>query len=143
MENTNRKSSNKLLGRIFIWAGTLTWIIYIVMVKNGKDISIWPFLIAYLAGRFGGTKLIGSPEDDGEVIGLRRRKLSKVLIFLGVLAWLPYIYLDNVIGAEVNITPFLAVHLGGIISGILVRLSVSYRKTQEVKKVKEKAVTTI
>lgn len=132
-----------MLGKIIIGIGTFTWIMYIVMVKNGKDISIWPFLIIYLVGRIVGRKLIGSPVDDGLVIGKRRRKLSKVLIYLGILAWLPYIYLDNVIGAEVNIMPFLTVHLVGIISGILVRLSMYYSKTQEVKSVKEKAATII
>ena len=52
MKDINRKLSNKMLGNVFIWTGTLTWIVYIIMVKNGKDISIWPFLVFY-AGDLG------------------------------------------------------------------------------------------
>jgi hypothetical protein len=49
-----------------------------------------------------------------------RRAWGQVLIWLGVLAWLPFFYLLSV-GREVSIFPFLALHLTGVLGGSWLR----------------------
>lgn len=53
-----------------------------------------------------------------------RRKAGTILIWLGVLAWAPYFYLDKIVGQDVIITPFLAAHLTGVLGGAALRASV-------------------
>lgn len=50
----------------------------------------------------------------------RRQRIGGVLIAGGVLAWGPY-FLLKFAGAEVEIEPFLAVHLSGVIPGFILR----------------------
>ncbi len=51
---------------------------------------------------------------------LDQGSLGTILIILGVAAWLPFFYLIS-IGREVSIFPFLAAHLGGVLSGAWLR----------------------
>ena len=53
-----------------------------------------------------------------------RRTLGAILIWLGVLAWAPYFYLEKVLGQDVEIGPFLAAHLTGVLGGAALRASV-------------------
>lgn len=128
--------TQKKIGIVLIWMGVLAWVPYIYLISNGKESSIWPYLIVHLAGSFGGGKLQGRTEQDKLLVGTRRRKISKVLIYIGVIAWLPYIYLDNIVGIDVDITPYLTAHLLGIFSGIFVRLSVVISEKWQHEKVK-------
>lgn len=52
--------------------------------------------------------------------GVTRKRIGALLIFLGVLAWAPYFYLQF-IGEEVTVTPFLAAHLSGVLPGFVLR----------------------
>ena len=61
------------------------------------------------------------------------KNLGKVLLFLGVLAWVPFLFLIA-IGQEPPIYPFLAVHLIGVIGGS--RLRARYNPTKAEKKPK-------
>lgn len=47
------------------------------------------------------------------------------MIFLGVLAWVPYIYLTRGLGQDVEIAPFLITRLTGVLGGLAVRFSIS------------------
>jgi hypothetical protein len=132
MKNITEKISNKTVGKILIWIGVFAWMPYIVLVIKGIEISIWPFLIIHLVGSIGGGKLHGPLAEDELIIGKRRRKASKILIYVGVMAWLPYIYLNDVLGQDVLITPYLIVHLTGVISGVLARLSVTISQHKKV-----------
>ena len=59
----------------------------------------------------------------------RRRKIaSRILIYLGVLAWVPYLYFERILALDVEIGPFLAVHLVGVLSGVTLRLSVEWER---------------
>lgn len=49
----------------------------------------------------------------------RRRILGRILIWFGVLAWLPYAWLKYILHADPEMLPFLAVHLAGVIPGVL------------------------
>lgn len=120
------KATQKKLGIVLIWLGILAWAPYIYLVTNGRQASIWPYLIVHLGGSFLGGKLYGPAPKDKSLSDTRRRKISKVLIYLGVMAWLPYIYLTNVAGRSVSITPYLTIHLMGIFGGILARLSINF-----------------
>jgi uncharacterized membrane protein YjjB (DUF3815 family) len=64
--------------------------------------------------------------------GRRRKIASRILIYLGVLAWAPYLYLERIQGLDVEIGPFLAAHLTGVLSGVTLRLSVEWdrRRTE-------------
>ncbi len=50
---------------------------------------------------------------------LRKEAWGRILIFIGVSAWIPYGVLAYIMGRETNVTPFLVVHLSGVIPGAL------------------------
>ena len=49
---------------------------------------------------------------------MNRKIVGRVLIFLGISMWIPYLVLE-VLGTEVSVTPFLAAHLSGVIPGAI------------------------
>jgi len=71
----------------------------------------------------GGIKLRGRRTKERLDLDPRLRRLSWTLIYLGVLACAPYIYLKNIQGQDISIALYLTAHLTGIIGGVLVRLS--------------------
>ena len=48
---------------------------------------------------------------------INKKIISKVLIWMGVLAWLPYFILKFFSEKPVLMAPFLAVHLIGVLGG--------------------------
>lgn len=129
LENIDHKKA----GKVLIWVGVFAWVPYIYLITNDVKTSIWPYLIVHLTGNIVGGILHGPASAEEQAVGRTRKKLSKILIYVGVMAWLPYIYLTNVVGAEVDITPYLTFHLTGIFSGIIVRLSVNITEMQKKK----------
>ena len=121
-------------GTILIWLGVLAWAPFFVLVANQQPVSIFPFLGAHLAGVFGGAWLRNSAdkmeglEKAQATYGRHRRLVSKIMIYLGVLAWAPYFYLDRFLGQDVTITPFLAAHLTGVLGGAALRASVELER---------------
>lgn len=117
-------------GTLLIWLGVFAWAPFLILLVNGQQVSIFPFLAAHLAGVLGGAWLRASADRmEGldrvrERQGQRRKIASRVLIYLGVLAWAPYFYLERVIGQDVDIFPFLAAHLTGVLGGAALRASV-------------------
>lgn len=126
--------SRRTVGTVLIWLGVLAWAPFLVAVAAKQSISIVPFLIAHLSGVLGGWWLRRSADQAegidraGEAYGQRRKLASRILIYLGVLAWAPYIYLDRIVGQDLEIGPFLAVHLTGVLSGVVLRLSVAWSR---------------
>jgi hypothetical protein len=55
------------------------------------------------------------PAQEGRPIACRR--LGRILILLGVLAWAPYALLRYLLELEVPLWPFLTVHLLGVVPG--------------------------
>lgn len=54
------------------------------------------------------------------MISKRQKRLSTILIALGVLAWGPYFYL-LASGRDPSLFPYLGVHLAGVLSGAWLR----------------------
>ncbi|WP_376788678.1 hypothetical protein [Thermoflexus sp.] len=122
------------LGNGLILLGVLVWAPFLIAMAMGEDWPFLPFLAAHLTGVLGGWQLRaraatmeGSASTAWE-IGRRRRWLSRLLIYLGVLAWAPYFYQTRVLGHEVEIFPYLAAHLTGVLSGVALRLSVEMER---------------
>ncbi len=118
------------IGTALILLGVLVWAPFLTALAAGEDWPIFPFLAAHLTGVLGGWHLRRRamarehPATIGPEIGRWRRWLSRLLIYLGVLAWAPYFYQTRVVGNEVEISPYLAAHLTGVLSGVALRLSV-------------------
>ncbi|MBI2847091.1 MAG: hypothetical protein HYX82_04330 [Chloroflexi bacterium] len=52
---------------------------------------------------------------------MRKETLGTWLIFVGVLAWVPYAILKWMMGLHPPVLPFLAVHLSGVIPGFILK----------------------
>jgi len=124
MSSLNRRT----FGAILIWLGVLAWAPFLVLVANDRPVSIFPFLAAHLSGVLGGAWLRSSADRIEGVKtvehGQRRRLVSRIMIYLGVLAWAPYFYMEKVLGHDIQIGPFLAAHLTGVLGGAALRASV-------------------
>lgn len=59
---------------------------------------------------------------------LKRERLGRLLILVGVVAWLPYGILKYGMGQEVVMYPFLTVHLLGVIPGFILRREALLRR---------------
>lgn len=121
-------------GTILTWVGVLAWAPFLALVALQRPVSIFPFLAAHLVGVLGGVWLRSNADrmqgldNSRDTFGARRRLISKIMIYLGVLAWAPYFYLERVLGQDVVITPFLAAHLTGVLGGAAVRASVEVER---------------
>ncbi|HLF27113.1 MAG TPA: hypothetical protein VJG32_12310 [Anaerolineae bacterium] len=128
MTSKNRRT----LGTVLIWIGVLVWVPFLASVTSGQELSIIPFLAAHLTGVLSGWWLRSSADrlegidPSRDMHGRRRKLVSRILIYLGVLAWAPYLYLERILGEDVNIAPFLAAHLTGVLGGVGLRLSVEW-----------------
>ncbi|WP_322798827.1 hypothetical protein, partial [Thermoflexus sp.] len=109
------------------------WAPFLTAMAMGEDWPFLPFLAAHLTGVLGGWRLRARAAamegiQPAPEIGPRRRLLSRLFIYLGVLAWGPYFYQTRVLGNEVEISPYLAAHLTGVLSGVALRLSVEIER---------------
>jgi hypothetical protein len=124
----------RTLGTVLIWLGVLAWAPFLGLVSTGREVPILPFLAAHLTGVLGGWWLRNSANRlEGRVSatttrGRRRKMASRILIYLGVLVWAPYLYLERILVLDVEIGPFLAAHLMGVLSGVALRLSVEWER---------------
>ncbi len=124
----------RTLGQLLIWGGVLAWVPFLVLLANGRGPSLLPFLAAHLAGVLGGAWLRRSADalegltPGKDQFGRRRKIASTVMIYLGVLAWAPYFYLDKFMQVETLVTPFLAAHLTGVLGGAALRASVELQR---------------
>ncbi len=48
-------------------------------------------------------------------------KIGIGFLFIGTIAWFPYMYFKYIQGIDVEITPYLLTHLSGIIPGAILR----------------------
>lgn len=119
--------SREQIGRTLIWLGVLTWVPYTLLTIAGKSLPILPFLTVHLAGVIGGTKLrrrniSGSSEQSRSITPLQRR-ISNALLLIGIITWGVYFLMKSSLGEQVEIMPFLIIHLSGIFGGILLRFN--------------------
>lgn len=102
------------------------WVPFIVASLSGKHVSILPYLAIHLPCILVGTWLKRQYKEVGALepaagVSLQIR-ISNLLIGIGIVTWVPYLLIKNLLNPELAILPFLIVHLGGIIGGILMRL---------------------
>jgi hypothetical protein len=127
-------NTRRSIGTVLIWLGVLVWAPFLAAVTTKQAVSIFPFLAAHLTGVLGGWWLRRTADriegiDRGSSPQGRRRKIaSRILIYLGVLAWAPYLYIERILGQDAEIGPFLAAHLTGVLGGVALRLSVEWER---------------
>lgn len=110
------------LGTFLIWLGVLAWLPFILLRMAGEKPSLLWVLPLHLLGVVGGSRLRSLARR--ELPGLASKKsafrlVGHVLIYAGILVWVPYFYLKLVAGGSVEVMDFLPYHLTGIFGGIL------------------------
>jgi hypothetical protein len=117
--------NRKNIGMLLIWLGVSSWLPYLYLLAEGRNPLIYPFLAVHLTGVIGGSRLgkSRSPIHTSKM-HLRRQIVGRVMIVLGVAAWAPYLYQKELLSQSVEITPYLIVHLIGVLGGSLMLASV-------------------
>lgn len=107
------------LGYVLIGVGVAAWIPYFILLLGGSDISVAPFLVAHLVGVLSGSYLRSQARRELSTAGVRRRRIvvGRMLIYLGVLAWVPYFAVTRGGQMDVSMAPFLTAHLIGVLGG--------------------------
>ena len=106
--------------KMFFLLGLLAWFPYIFARAIQTDISFVPFLSVHLIGVVGGIIFRRQSQSDDNKPSEKKiflRKLSTVLLLLGVSVWGVYFGLKAITGVEREVTPFLIAHLSGVVSG--------------------------
>jgi hypothetical protein len=107
-----------------IWLGVLAWLPFLYLLASGKDPSIYPFLSVHLLGVLGGTRLRAATDPEKRTKRHHPlQRVGRIMIILGVIAWVPYIYQKSLLGTPTEIAPFLATHLTGVLGGSALLLS--------------------
>jgi hypothetical protein len=118
--------SRYALGRTLTWLGILAWVPYIVLTIGGFAPSILPFLAVHLTGILGGMwiKRLDKGAGDANVGAGRplRRRIGSILVLIGIAVWAPYFVFKNFTALQVTLAPFLTLHLGAVLTGLLLRL---------------------
>jgi hypothetical protein len=104
--------------------GVLAWVPFLYLIAIGQEPPIYPFLIVHLTGVIGGSRIRARYNPAGETKKPKRFVIGRIMILLGVLAWAPYLYQTEVLEQSVEISPYLAMHLTGVLGGIILLLSV-------------------
>ncbi len=118
------------LGTILIWCGVLIWLPFLFLKAVGEKPSFLLFLPIHLVGVIGGSRL---RLDARKVLGImppRENLLNMAghgMILLGVLVWVPYLYLKLVMEQPVAVMGYLPYHLIGVLGGIFLHV-LSYLK---------------
>jgi hypothetical protein len=111
------------LGNVLVTLGVLTWLPFIILRMAGERPPLFWFLPFHLAGVIGGSRLRSLARSEMGALAPKRnslRMLGHILIYAGILVWLPYIYLKLSASSAVNVMDFLPYHLSGVLGGILV-----------------------
>lgn len=113
------------LGTIMVWLGVFTWVPFIFLRVIGEKPPFLLFLPFHLIGVIGGSRLraiarkeLGVPPPRKSVLLLA----GHILIFLGILVWVPYLYLKLVAGQSVEVMGYLPYHLTGVLGGVLLHV---------------------
>ena len=110
----------RIFGTIFIIAGVLVWVPYLVLRTTGETPSLLVFLPFHLLGVVGGARMRTSANKQLGIPVEKRRgymRISLYLVIASLLVWIPYFVLE-LSGRPVELTPFLTVHLVGMLGGL-------------------------
>jgi hypothetical protein len=109
------------LGTILIWLGVFTWAPFIFLKAMGEKPSFLLFLPLHLLGVICGARLRSIARKELGLIPNKKNYLTiagHLMIFLGVLVWVPYLYLKLVVGQSVEVMNYLPYHLTGVLGGV-------------------------
>jgi peptidoglycan/LPS O-acetylase OafA/YrhL len=115
--------NRKKIGNLLTLLGVLAWVPFLYLIAIGQEPSIFPFLIVHLTGVLIGSQLRRSASPSRGKLS-RRQLIGRIMIILGVIAWAPYLYQKELLSQPIEITPYLTVHLTGVLGGIALMLSV-------------------
>jgi len=116
------KIDSRKVATVLLILGVSAWAPFLLLVALGREPSIYPFLAVHLTGVIGGSRLRARSRPAGERPS-QRQAWGRLLIILGVLAWAPWFYQTDLLGRELEIAPYLALHLTGVLSGLVLLLS--------------------
>jgi hypothetical protein len=109
------------LGTTLIWSGVLIWLPFIFLKAIGEKPSFLLFLPVHLIGVIGGSRLrVDSRRELGMMSSKKNliRMAGSGLILLGILVWVPYLYMKIVATQPVEVINYLPYHLAGIFAGL-------------------------
>ncbi len=115
----------KKLGNVLLVLGVLAWVPFLFLIAVGQEPPIYPFLAVHLIGVIGGSRLRARYNPTKAEKKPKRIVIGRIMILLGVLVWAPYLYQSDVLGRAIEIRPFLALHLTGVLGGIILILSIT------------------
>ncbi|PJB65319.1 MAG: hypothetical protein CO094_10280 [Anaerolineae bacterium CG_4_9_14_3_um_filter_57_17] len=122
---TDEKISNTALARyhlgsVLIWLGVTVWLPFIGLRLVGEKPSLFLFLPFHLIGVIGGARLRAMARKEMGISPAKRSLLQILghgMVFLGILVWMPYLYLKAV-NRFVEVMDYLPYHLLGILGGV-------------------------
>jgi hypothetical protein len=123
------------LGSILMWLGVFAWAPFIFLRAIGERPSFLVFLPFHLLGVIGGSHLRSVARKELGMLPSRKSILHVAghgMILLGILLWVPYLYLKLVMGQPVEVMNFLPFHLIGVLGGVLLYI-LSYIKRRNAK----------
>lgn len=123
----------KKISTILIWVGVLSWVPFIYLKFSDQNPPLIPFLLFHLTGVIGGARSrswIRQQETGEKPKADRVGVVGRILVLVGVSAWIPYLTMKYVMKIDVDITPFLSVHLPGVLGGGLMMLVGFFRKKE-------------
>lgn len=109
------------LGTVLVWLGVLTWAPFIFLRVLGEKPPFWWFLPFHLIGVVGGAhlrRLARKAMEAAPEQGNSFTATGHLLIWTGVLVWVPYAYLKYVQGVDIEMMNFLPFHLVGVFGGL-------------------------
>lgn len=113
------------LGTLLVWLGVFTWVPFIFLRAIGERPPLLLFLAFHLLGVIGGSRLRAMARKELGIEPPRKSPLliaGHVLIFLGIFAWVPYLYLKLVMGQPVEVMRYLPFHLIGVLGGVFLHV---------------------
>jgi hypothetical protein len=106
---------------VLVTLGVTVWIVWLGFALLGRPFSLLAAVVLHLAFVVPGGVLIRRARSAAGEPVPRGRRLGNILIGVGVLAWVPYLYITESLHEEVPVAPFLVWHLAGVIPGALLR----------------------
>ena len=112
-------------GTLLVWLGVFAWLPFIFLHAVGEKPPFLLFLPFHLIGVVGGSRLRALARKELGMEPPRKSPLSiagHILIFLGIFAWVPYLYLKLVMGQPVEVMSYLPFHLIGVLGGVFLHV---------------------
>lgn len=113
------------LGNVLIWLGVFTWAPFIFLRAIGETPPFSFFLSFHLIGVIGGARLRSMARKELGLNPPGKKFLhlaGHILILLGILVWVPYLYSKLVLGQPVEVLDYLSFHLTGVLGGVFLHL---------------------